>query len=68
MTALALSVAFVSSSCTSAALCDATINVANAAVTARKDDNPADVATPAASNNEKEEAMMAAFDKALGGN
>lgn len=42
--------------------------VANAAVTARKDDNPADVATPAASNNEKEEAMMAAFDKALGGN
>lgn len=42
--------------------------VANAAVSARKDDNPADVATPAASNNEKEEAMMAAFDKALGGN
>lgn len=42
--------------------------IANAENTARKEDNPADVATPAASTSEKEEAMMAAFDKAvLGG-
>ena len=42
--------------------------IANAENTARKEDNPADVATPAASTSEKEDAMMAAFDKAvLGG-
>ena len=42
--------------------------IANAENTARKVDNPADVATPAASTSEKEDAMMAAFDKAvLGG-
>lgn len=42
--------------------------IANAENTARKKDNPADVATPAASTSEKEDAMMAAFDKAvLGG-
>ena len=42
--------------------------IANAENTARKEDNPADVATPAASTSEKEDAMLAAFDKAvLGG-
>ena len=42
--------------------------IAKAENTARKEDNPADVATPAASTSEKEDAMMAAFDKAvLGG-
>lgn len=42
--------------------------IANAEDTARKEDNPADVATPAASTSEKEDAMIAAFDKAvLGG-
>lgn len=42
--------------------------IANAENTARKEDNPADVATPAASTSEKEDAMIAAFDKAvLGG-
>ena len=42
--------------------------IANTENTARKEDNPADVATPAASTSEKEDAMMAAFDKAvLGG-
>lgn len=42
--------------------------IANAENTARKEDNPADVATLAASTSEKEDAMMAAFDKAvLGG-
>lgn len=42
--------------------------VANAAVAARKEDNPADTATPATASNNKEEVMMAAFDKAVGGN
>lgn len=42
--------------------------VANAAVAARKEDNPADTATPAATSNNKEEAIIAAFDKAVGGN
>lgn len=41
--------------------------IANAENTARKEDNPADVATPAASTSEKEDAMMAAFDKAVSG-
>jgi ATP-dependent protease ClpP protease subunit len=42
--------------------------IANAENTARKEDNPADVATPAASTSEKEDAMIAAFNKAvLGG-
>ena len=41
--------------------------VANAAVSDRQEDNPAETTTPAASSNEKEDVMMSAFDKALGG-